>query len=299
MQKTNLSANQLRTLVAIAETGSFTLAAERLGLTQPGVSHSVSELEANLQVRLFERRRGEGAVPTASGSRALVEARAALTHIERLEAAARDEARLISGRLRIGCFPSADRSRVPSVLATFHRRFPRVTLEVLESGGENTERDIRTRAHDLSMVSLPTASDFATFPAYTDELMAVVRKDSEVETTNGQVSVRAISRMAFLMPDDTTTALVQSVFAAAGCRPRDGVMIENAGLRLELVRQGLGATLMPANNLPPPAQLRALRVLPLRPRVFRYVAFAALSLEALSPAATAFLEVLSQQHADF
>jgi DNA-binding transcriptional LysR family regulator len=294
MNHTYLSSSQLRILIAIAETGSFTLAAERLGLTQPGVSHSVQELEKTLGVRLFERRRGEGAVATGAGQRALVEARAALVHLERLEQHARDEANLVSGRLRLTCFPSASRSRIPAVLAEYHRRYPSVQLEVFEGGGETTERDIRARAVDLGMVALPTAPDFATFTAYQDELMVVVHQGSPIQGSKGRISARALLQTPFLMPDDATEALVRSVFATAGGQPRTALLVENAALRLEVVRQGLGVTMMPANNLPPADQRQGLRVLGLRPNVTRHVAFAAVSLESLSPAANAFVDLLEQ-----
>jgi DNA-binding transcriptional LysR family regulator len=294
MSHTYLSSSQLRILIAIAETGSFTLAAQRLGLTQPGVSHSVLELETNLGVRLFERRRGEGALPTQAGKRALIEARAALVHLERLEQAARDEVNLVSGRLRIACFPSASRSHIPTVLAEYHRQYPNVRLEVFEGGGETTERDIRNREVDLGMVALPTANDFVTFPAYQDELMVVVHQDSPIKGKKGRVSPRDLLEIPFLMPDDATQELVNSVFATAGCEPRWGLSAENASLRLELVRQGLGVTMMPANNLPPASQQRGLRVLQLQPNVIRHVCFAALSLESLSPAASMFVNLLNQ-----
>jgi DNA-binding transcriptional LysR family regulator len=297
MKNTNVSATHLYVLIAIAESGSFTLAAERLGLTQPGVSHCVRDLETNLGVRLFERRRGESATLTDAGKRALIEARAAVVHLDRLAQTTRHAADEISGTLRLACFPSASNSFLPRLLAAYLSQNPSVKIEVFEGGGKDTERDIRSREVHLGMVSLPTARDFVYFPAYEDELLVALHRDSPIKDTKGRISLRALSKTPILMPDEPTASLVESAFAAAGCRPHAAVSVENSSMRLELVRLGLGATLVPEKNLPALRQLRGLRLLHIHPRITRHVAFAALSVESLPPAATKFVELLRKVNA--
>jgi DNA-binding transcriptional LysR family regulator len=294
MKKTYLSVQHLQTMIAIAETGSFTLAAARLGVTQPGISHGIRELETSLGVRLFERRRGEGASLTNAGSRALIEARAALVHIERLEQAARTEATLVSGRLRLACFPSAAKTFIPAVLAKYHRLYPGVRLDIREDAGETVDRAIYAREVDLGMVTLPGASDLVTFPAYEDELMVVLHKDDQMPTAKGRISPRKLATKPFLMSQDATENLVRFAFATAGVEPNVILTAQDAQMLLEFVRQGLGITVLPSNLLEP-GRLRGLKAMALHPRVSRRVAFAAVSLESLTPAVGAFLKLLETQ----
>jgi DNA-binding transcriptional LysR family regulator len=292
MKKTYLSFNQLQMFIAIAETGSFTLAANRLSLTQPGISHGVRELEATLGVRLFERQRGEGATLTSAGSRALTEARAALIHLERLRYAAHSEATLLSGRLRLDCFPSAANTRLPALLAKYHRHYPKVQLDIREDAGETVTTAIYSREVDLGMMVLPDTQQFATFPAYQDELLIVINQKNSFQIPEGRVSPKSLKDKPFLMPDDATKELVFSAFATAGVQPNTVLTVQNTSMLLELVREGLGITVLPSNSLEP-SRLTGLQTRKLKPRVSRQVVFAARSLEALSPAANAFIQLLA------
>ena len=91
--------HQLRYFVAVAETGSFTRAAEREGVTQPSLSEQVIKLEGRLGKRLFDRL-GRKVVLTDSGHDLLARAQAILAAVGEAERAVRDSAE--GGRLRSG-----------------------------------------------------------------------------------------------------------------------------------------------------------------------------------------------------
>lgn len=82
----------MRALVAVVDAGGFTAAAATLGMSQPAVSHAIAALEAELGVMLLDRGRS-GVRPTETGQRVVVEARAALAHVERLHREARGRPR--------------------------------------------------------------------------------------------------------------------------------------------------------------------------------------------------------------
>src|SRR5260221_10039865 len=107
MAGTGLTPQDLRLLLAVAETGSFTAAAGKLGLTQSAVSHAVRNAERQIGVVLFERGR-RGALPTAAGQRAIVHARQILRQFDVLVTESRDAAAgTVSGTVRIAAFRSA------------------------------------------------------------------------------------------------------------------------------------------------------------------------------------------------
>ena len=132
----------LRYFVAIAEERSFTRAAERLWVAQPGLSTQMRRLEAELGVKLFERHT-RGADLTRAGELFLERARAALTAADVAGATGRDlEAGLI-GSLRLGIASEARWGRASDVLQRFSRERPSVELTVLEAYGGTLWRDLR------------------------------------------------------------------------------------------------------------------------------------------------------------
>ena len=132
----------LRYFVAIAEERSFTRAAERLWVAQPGLSTQMRRLEAELGVKLFERHT-RGADLTRAGELFMERARAALAAADAAGATGRDlEAGLI-GSLRLGIASEARWGRVPDVLQRFSRERPSVELTVLEAYGGTLWRELR------------------------------------------------------------------------------------------------------------------------------------------------------------
>jgi len=107
MPGADLTPQDLRLLLAVHETGSFTAAADKLGMTQSAVSHAVQSAERRIGVVLFERGR-RGARPTPAGERAVVHARQILRQYEVLTTESRDAAAgTVSGTIRIAAFRSA------------------------------------------------------------------------------------------------------------------------------------------------------------------------------------------------
>jgi molybdate transport repressor ModE-like protein len=123
MTISNISVAHLRVLTAVVERGTFSAAAEELGITQSGVSQSIKQLEAVLGAPLLVRHR-DGVIPTDIGKAALADARAALQAIERLRQRCSAAKGLRSGHLRIGSISSAAARLLPEPLGRFRRLYP-------------------------------------------------------------------------------------------------------------------------------------------------------------------------------
>jgi len=107
----------LRSLIAVADEGSFRRAAERLGYTQSAVSHQIASLERGLGAALFHRPGGRAAVAlTAAGEVAYHHARRALTALQTLDVEVRAAQRGTRETLRIGVFQTAAAELVPAAL---------------------------------------------------------------------------------------------------------------------------------------------------------------------------------------
>ncbi len=132
----------LRYFVAIAEEGSFSRAAERLWVAQPGLSTQVRRLEAELGVKLLERHtRGVNLTPT--GELFLERARVALAAAETAAATGRDLDAGVVGNLRLGVATSARWHLTSDLLQRFASERPGVELAVLEAYGGTLWRDLR------------------------------------------------------------------------------------------------------------------------------------------------------------
>jgi DNA-binding transcriptional LysR family regulator len=132
----------LRYFVAIAEEGSFTRAAERLWVAQPGLSTQIRRLEAELDLQLFERHT-RGVNLTAAGELFLERARVTLTAAEAAGATGGDMQAGVSGVLRLGLATRTHCSQVALLLERFTWERPGVELTVLEGLGGTLWRDLR------------------------------------------------------------------------------------------------------------------------------------------------------------
>ena len=132
----------LRYFLAIAEERSFTRAAERLWVAQPGLSTQIRRLEAELGVKLFERY-ARGVDLTEAGELFLERARVALAAVETASATGRDLDAGVVGSVRLGIASGPRWRHAPDLLQRFSRERPRVELTVLEAHGGTLWRDLR------------------------------------------------------------------------------------------------------------------------------------------------------------
>jgi DNA-binding transcriptional LysR family regulator len=125
-----LNTDHLQTFLAVAETGSFTAAATRLGFTQPAVSQHIKSLEAQVgEIRLF-RRVGKTMQLTHAGEELLIHAREVVSLATRAEQHMLSLRGHVTGRVGIGCAPTSGEQMIPALLAAFHVRHPGVQFAV-------------------------------------------------------------------------------------------------------------------------------------------------------------------------
>ena len=117
--------HQLRYFVAVAETGSFTRAAERCGVAQPSLSQQIQTLEKKLRQQLFDRL-GRRVLLTEAGKELLGRATAILASVDEAERSLRDGLEPGTGRLAVGAIPTVAPYLLPPVLTGFLRRYPSV-----------------------------------------------------------------------------------------------------------------------------------------------------------------------------
>ena len=127
----NLSVRSLEVFVAVAESGSFVAAADRLGITQPSVSAHIRSLEARSRTHLVERRRGRSGQLTDAGLALLAHARALLSHASDLSDDLSRRSQSASRQVVLACQPAVASLLLPPCLAGFARDQPDTDLATL------------------------------------------------------------------------------------------------------------------------------------------------------------------------
>src|SRR6478609_7641579 len=164
----------LRYFVAIAEERSFTRAAERLWVAQPGLSTQIRRLERELGTQLFDRHT-RGVDLTAAGEVFLERARVALAAADHAGATGADVRAGVEGALRIGISDGPSWTHTPQLLARFARERPGVELTVLRGPGGTLWRDLRDERLDTVICpSMFKSADLRSLPLGAESWVVLV-----------------------------------------------------------------------------------------------------------------------------
>lgn len=128
---------QISYFVATAETGSITLASERVSISQPSISSAITALEDAFGIQLFIRHHAQGLSLTSEGQRFLREAQALLVQAEEVQNAASFISTKIGGLIEVGCLSTLFPLAIPELLSVFRKRHPAVKVNA--QAGNQTE----------------------------------------------------------------------------------------------------------------------------------------------------------------
>lgn len=241
----------LETLLAIAEEGSFTGAADALNTVQSNVSEQVRQLEAELGVPLLVRSR-KGAHPTEFGAVVLERARRVDRELEAMLADLSMLRGLESGHARLGVVGTASRWLVPDLVADLHDRAPGVRLRVNEGASERLFSEVLEGELAQAVVTEPvTDRRLDVEPLLEEALVAVVGVDAELPPE--PVPLRALVAFPLVLPPvgNPLRIELEAMADAQGITLR--VPIEVEGIRLigDLVAAGNYASILPETAIPP------------------------------------------------
>ena len=142
---------QLEYLVAVAEEANFTRAAQRVHISQSGVSAQIRQLEHDLGATLIDRS-GRTATLTSAGEAAVKHAREALAAAAAMRQAVDEVTGLLSGRLTVGMVTACTITALFDALATFHRAHPGVAIALLEDNSAALAEHVRSGAIDVALI---------------------------------------------------------------------------------------------------------------------------------------------------
>jgi len=243
--------NNLRAFVNVAEHGSFSLAAERLHLTQPAVSKRVAVLESELDTRLFDRI-GHQVTLTEGGQQLLPRARNMLNEVTDIKRSLANLTDQVTGTLSMGTSHHIGLHRLPPVLRKFSQHYPEVQLDIQFMGSENACNAVEHGQLELAIATLPTkpSSQLELTAIWNDPLCFVVGTDHPLANMH-QPDLKALSEHQAVLPTigTYTRDILEQALAPRGITIQTGISTNYLETLKMLVSIGLGWSLLPGTLL--------------------------------------------------
>ena len=288
---------QLRYVLAVAETRNFTRAAERCHIVQSAMSHQIKALEHELGVQLFARtsRRVE---LTDAGAAFLPSAQASLEAADRAVAEAAAATGQIRGTVTIGVIPTVTAIDVPAVLGRFHQAHPAVKIRLLGGSSDEFIAAIRSGGMDVAVLGLPAGQPprgVRSQELVREDLVAVVSATHRLAGRDN-IALADLDGEAFVdFPVDSPGRAQSDVaFRDAGLTHDVAFEAVDTSFMVEVVRQGLAVALLSRDAIPEDADVHILDVAD-GPSRIQYLAWSDFN---PSPAATALVAMLTDRHHD-
>ena len=238
---------QLRYLVAIAETRHFRRAAEACHVTQPTLSIQIKQLESKLKATLIERRKN-GVHLTFLGEQIAAHARNALNEVEEIRTLSVLQAGSLSSTIRVGVVQSLGSYLMPLIVPDLHKSHPKLKLYIREGLPVHLPNGLRDATLDLLFYPLPIKdAEFETLRLFREPLSVVVPRDHPFasETSLRPDMLRGETIMA-LEAGHRLNEQVEHICEQYGAH----VSNDFAGTSLDTLRQmvamGMGLSLLPA-----------------------------------------------------
>ena len=240
---------QLASLVAVAETGTFSAAATKLHTVQSNVSTHVARLERELGVTLVDRSAGrltgEGEVVVARARRVQAELEALTADVASL----RDE---VAGQVRLGIIGTTARWLMPPLLTAVAERHPKVRIITLEANTTALLPQLVAGSLDIGVVNLPAIDpDVVVEPVFEEELILVVPSDHPLLAAR-RVGVKELAEHELLLtpPGTSIRVLLDEAAEAEGVRLQPKAELDGLRLIASLCFEGYGAGILPATAIP-------------------------------------------------
>jgi DNA-binding transcriptional LysR family regulator len=259
---------QLAALVAVADTGTFSAAADQLHTVQSNVSTHVARLERELGVTLVDRQQGrlteEGEVVVARARRVAGELDALVADVASL----RDE---VAGSVRMGIIGTTGRWLMPHLLTGVEEAHPKVRVGVLEGNTTALIPHLVGGRLDLAIVNLPVVDpDVSVDLLFEEDLLLVAPSGHPLAATTSEITMAELADHELLLPPPGASIRVDLDAAAAesGVGLRAKAELDGMRLMASLTLEGYGAAVLPSSAVPGWLEgdwtLRPIRGLPVR-----------------------------------
>jgi LysR family hydrogen peroxide-inducible transcriptional activator len=237
---------QLRYVCAVAETGSFSRAAERCQIAQPSLSQQVLKLEEDLGAKLFDRL-GRSVRLTEAGRAFLPHARSILSQMESARSSVADTCADVRGSVAVGAIPTIGPYLMPRYTTAFARKYPEAKLRIVEETTPVLVEGLRALSIDVAILALPLRhKDLELFPLRTEPLFAVLPRDHP-RAGSESLALRDLRGESFVMLRDGHCFRDLSIAACTHARVTPRIAFESGQFSslFGMVAAGVGISIVP------------------------------------------------------
>lgn len=287
-----MNLKQIEYALAVADTGSFTRAAERCHVVQSALSHQIAKLEETLGAGLFERSSRRVRL-TPAGEAFVQSAVPALEATRRIADDVAAACGLVRGQLSIGEITSLTELDLVDLLAGFHRQHPQVDIRWTMAKSELLIADVRERRLDVGFIGVWPGEQLAGVDfrlLAEEELVAVLPPEHPLTRVDALTLAHLEDQPLVDFPAGTgARRQTDEAFATAGVRHRVQFEVSNIRLVEKFVQRALAVGLVPARIA---SSFSAVATATLRdaPRRHLYVIWS----KSPTPAAKAFVRMIEQ-----
>ncbi len=241
----DLSLQQLRGFVAVAEEQHFGRAAQKLNMTQPPLTRQIQALERSLGVNLFDRT-GRGVRLTAAGGVFLEHSHRVLALLEVAPEATRRAADGQTGTLRLAFTAIGAYAVLADFLAMVNRRIPAVSVELTELVSPDQYEALANLEIDIGLVRPPIPDGFESLLVHTEDLVLAVPADHKLASGSSAVTLADVTDEYIGYSPEGSRYLHDICAAMIGMnRYAVSQLASQVPTMLALVRAGLGCALIP------------------------------------------------------
>ncbi len=283
-----MDSNFSKIFIEIASCSNITKAAENLGYTQSGLSHTLNRAEDELGFKLFYRAKS-GVTLTPEGRILLPAAKELERSVEKLYETISSIQGITKGLVTIGTFQSISINMLSPVLKAFQQDYPQIKIDLKEGSIEEIHDWILDHTVDLGLTSLQENDEFDYIPIHKDPMVGVVPYGYDLKNKN-YIDVSEFENQPFIMPsmDKQNDSDVDKVLKKAGIEANVTFSSKDDIAIMSMVENGLGVSILP--ELITLRHFQKVHVLPLNPPFYRTLGIGLFSLENASPAAAKFIE---------
>ncbi|MFZ4515686.1 MAG: LysR family transcriptional regulator [Acidimicrobiia bacterium] len=251
----------LDALIAVAEEGTFTAAADVLNTAQSNVSAQILQLEADLGAQLFSRGRS-GAALTESGLVVLERARRIRRELEAMREDVASLRGLQVGEASIGVVGTASRWLAPALVDALHKVAPGVRFHITEAPSERLGELVLSHALAQAVVTEPVLDNrLQSEPLFDEELVGLAPLGLEIGAEPVSPERLAELRLVLPPPGNPLRQEVDQAVRARGLTLMTPVEVDAVRLIVDIVESGNGVSVLPATAVPTEARhLRVFRI---------------------------------------
>ena len=279
-----------KVFIEIASNGNITKAAERLGYTQSGLSHTLNRAEEELGFKLFYRSKS-GVTLTPEGRLILPIAKELEQCIEKMYETVASINGLEKGHITIGTIQSITINTISPVLKAFRYDYPHIKIAFKEGSVQEIHDLILDHTVDIALTSLQETDEFECIPLFEDPILAVVPKNY---ACGESIDIKELEKHPFIMAamEKDNDCDIDRVIKQNGLNldvifsSKDDIAI------MSMVESGLGVSILP--RLITLRHFQNIKTVPLNPPASRTLGIGLLSVESASPATIKFIEYLKR-----